>query len=46
MANTFTNYEVIGKVEDVSDIISNISPTDTPFQSSIGKETIKNTLFQ
>jgi hypothetical protein len=46
MANTYSVYEQIGKKEDVSDIISNISPTDTPFQSMIGKETVKNVLFQ
>jgi hypothetical protein len=46
MANEYTVYEVIGKKEDVSDIISNISPTDTPFQSMIGKESVSNVLFQ
>lgn len=46
MANTYTVYEVIGKKEDVSDIITNISPTTTPFQSMIGKENVSNVLFQ
>lgn len=46
MANTYTVYEVVGKKEDVSDIISNISPTKTPFQSMIGKESVHNVLFQ
>jgi hypothetical protein len=46
MANTYTSYDVVGKKEDISDLISNISPTDTPFQSIIGKETVHNTLFQ
>jgi hypothetical protein len=46
VANTYTVYEVIGKKEDVSDVISNISPTDTPFQSMIGKESVSNVLFQ
>lgn len=46
MANTYTAYEVIGKKEDVSDIITNISPTTTPFQSMIGKESVSNVLFQ
>lgn len=41
---TFTKYDVVGAKEDVSDIISNISPVDTPFLSSIGKEKIKNTI--
>ncbi len=39
-------YEQIGIKEDISDIISNISPTKTPFSSMIGSETITNTLFQ
>lgn len=42
---TFTVYEAIGKKEDVSDVISNLSPTDTPFQSMIGKESVKNVIF-
>lgn len=46
MANTYTTYEVIGKKEDISDLISNISPTDTPFQSTIGSEKVHNTLYQ
>jgi|GEM_PF-841513 len=32
--------------EDVSDIIYNISPTDTPFMSSCKRGSTKNTLFQ
>ena len=43
---TFTSYDTIGKAEDVSDIINNISPTDTPFQSMIGKRKVHNDLFQ
>ena len=43
---TYTTYEVIGKKEDVSDIITNIAPTTTPFQSMIGKESVNNVLFQ
>ena len=35
-----TQYDLIGKVEDVSDIITNISPAKTPFQAIIGSETI------
>ena len=38
VANTFQTYTAIGNREDLSDIIYNISPTDTPFMSSIGKE--------
>jgi hypothetical protein len=43
---TFQTYEQVGIKEDISDIISNISPTKTPFQTAIGSEKINNTLFQ
>ncbi len=42
----YKSYDQVGKKEDISDIISNISPTKTPFQSMIGSETVHNTLFQ
>jgi hypothetical protein len=42
----WTAYDQVGIKEDVSDIISNISPTKTPFQSMIGSEKVKNKLFQ
>jgi hypothetical protein len=42
----FQTYEQVGIKEDVSDIISNIAPTQTPFQSAIGNEKVTNTLFQ
>lgn len=45
-ANEYTSYEVIGVKEDVSDIITNISPTKTPFQSVIGNEKVTQKLFQ
>jgi len=34
---TFTAHTAIGQREDLTDIIYNISPTETPFMSSIGK---------
>jgi hypothetical protein len=34
---TFNRYDAIGAREDLSDVIYNISPTDTPIMSSIGK---------
>ena len=37
VANTFQTYTAIGQREDLSDIIYNISPTETPFISAIGK---------
>ena len=43
---TYTTYDQVGIAEDISDIITNISPTKTPFQTSIGSEKIDNRLFQ
>lgn len=43
--NTFDKYDAIGIREDLSDVISNISPTDTPFMSNIGKRSVSNTQF-
>lgn len=43
---TYTTYEVIGQAEDVSDVISNIAPTKTPFQSMIGSEKVDARLFE
>jgi hypothetical protein len=40
------SFDLVGKKEEVSDIISMISPTDTPFLSSIGTEKIQNDLYQ
>jgi hypothetical protein len=34
---TYQTYTAIGQREDLTDVIYNISPTDTPFMSSIGK---------
>lgn len=42
----FQTYEQVGIKEDISDVISNISPTKTPFITSIGNEKVTNTLFQ
>lgn len=43
---TYTTYDQVGIAEDISDIITNISPTKTPFQTSIGSEKVDNRLFQ
>lgn len=40
------SYDNVGKKEDVSNVISNISPTKTPFTSQIGSESVHNILFQ
>lgn len=42
---TYTTYDQVGKAEDVSDIISNISPTKTPFSSSLKSEKISARSF-
>lgn len=34
---TYQSYTAIGQREDLSDVIHSISPTDTPFMSSVGK---------
>lgn len=39
-------YDLVGKKEDIEDIIYDISPTDTPFLSSIGTGKAKATLHQ
>lgn len=42
----YKTYDQVGAKEDVSDIISTLTPTKTPFQSVIGSDTCDNTLFQ
>lgn len=37
VTNTFLTFSAIGNREDLSEIIYNISPTDTPFSGRIGK---------
>ena len=46
MTTHFKTYDQVGKKEDISDVISNIAPTQTPFQSLIGDEGADNTLYQ
>jgi len=42
----FHTYDQVGIKEDISDVISNISPTNTPFQTLVKTEKVHNTLFQ
>jgi len=44
--NTRETYGAVGIRDDLSDIIYNISPTDTPFLNGVGKGTASNTLFE
>jgi hypothetical protein len=46
ITNTFNTYEAKGIKEDLSDLISDISPTTTPFQSNIGTRGAENTYFE
>ena len=43
--NTFTTYSAKGIREDLSNVIYNISPEETPFVSNVGKGSISNTVF-
>ena len=44
---TFTSYEQIGhQKEDVSDIITDITPTDTPLVSAIKTQKVNNRTYQ
>jgi hypothetical protein len=44
--NTYQTYQAKGIKEDVSDIISRISPEDTPYTSNIGKGKARNTFHE
>ncbi len=41
--NTMQTFTSIGNREDVSDFISNLTPSDTPLQTLVGKETVRAT---
>jgi|TARA_R110001599_G_scaffold263906_1_gene464517 hypothetical protein len=43
---TLLTYDTYGKREDLTDIIYNISPTDTPFMSGVGKTKATNTKYE
>ena len=44
--NTFLTYQAKGIREALSDLISDISPTQTPFISNIGTRSAEQTLFE
>ena len=46
VANTFTTHSAIGRREDLADTIYNISPSDVPFMSMIGRSKATNTLAE
>jgi hypothetical protein len=43
---TYQTYQQVGIAEDISEVISNLSPRKTPFQSTIGSEKVTQPLFQ
>lgn len=46
VTNTFTSYDAIGIREQLSDIITNIAPTQTPFLSMCKKGKATNSYFE
>ena len=46
VTNTFTRYSAVGIREDLSNVIYNISPEETPFISNVSRENVKNTYFE
>lgn len=44
--NTFTRFDAIGVREQLSNVIANISPTDTPFMSNAKVGKARNTYFE
>jgi hypothetical protein len=46
VTNTFTTFDAKGIREDLSNIITNIAPEETPYMSNIGNESISNSLFE
>ena len=46
LATTFQTYQAKGNREDLSELIDNISPTDTPFYSGLKKKKASATKFE
>ena len=46
ITNTYQTFTTKGIREDLSNIIYNISPSDTPMMSAIGREKATNTLHE
>jgi hypothetical protein len=46
LGNTFDSYDAVGIREDLSDVIYNITPDDTPFYTACKKTKAKNTLVE
>lgn len=46
MTTHLKTFDLVGKKEDIADYISLITPSDTPFLSSVKTESVSNTLYQ
>jgi hypothetical protein len=46
ITNTYTRFDAKGVREDLSNVIYQISPEDTPFMSNVGKENVRNTFYE
>jgi hypothetical protein len=46
MPTHMKSFDLVGKKEDVAEYISMITPSDTPFLSSVSTEKVDNTLYQ
>ena len=46
VTGTFTRFDAKGVREDLSNVIYQISPEETPFMSNIGRENVKNTFYE
>jgi hypothetical protein len=46
ITNTFTRFDAKGVREDLSNVIYQISPEETPFMSNVGRENVKNTFYE
>ena len=44
--NTFTSFDAKGIREQLSDVISSISPEEVPLQSNLGSVNVSNTYFE
>jgi hypothetical protein len=46
ITNTYTRFDAKGVREELSNVIYQISPEETPFMSNVGKENVKNTFYE
>jgi hypothetical protein len=46
VTNTYQTFTAIGQREDLTDVIYDISPTDTPFMSNAGRGSMKGVLHE